>query len=436
MRWLIGAIFLLLIAILLDFGLLAYAMYALLGVMVLSRWLADSWSAHLSATRETNRERVEIGNSVAVVIHLENKSWLPIPWLLLEDLLPRQAMIHNPPNLQVIGRRLQLLSFRGRMRKTVLYQLQCNRRGYYQLGPLVVETGDVFGLYRRYRILSEPSFLLAYPKVIPLEGFDLASRRPIGEVRMSHRLYEDPTRIAGVRAYQAGDPLNRVHWGATARTGLLHSKVYEPSTVAGATLLLDFHEDSFDPRHEPVRSELAVTTAASIAGAICEMGQQIGLMTNARDAAERVRRAGWHHDQLPSRQFARSSAAMLDDSDRLRPQVVPTLRGNLQLRQILETLARAEKTDGLTFAQLVRETTSRIPSSATVIALLTAVTPETAIALGNLRRRGLAVTAILNTYDPFEFASMSGLLLAQRVETRQLLDESAIPTICSNCVLR
>lgn len=441
MRWLVGAIFVLIIAIASGFGLLAYAMYALLGVMILSRWFADSWSSNLSATRETNRDQVEVGDSVAVVVQLENRGWLPIPWLLLEDLLPRAAMIFNPPNLQVIGRRLQLISFRGKGRKTVLYQLQCNRRGYYQVGPLVAETGDVFGLYRRYRVLSEPSFLLAYPKVIPLEGFDIASRRPIGEVRMSHRLYEDPTRMAGVRAYQAGDSLNRIHWGATASTGQLHSKVYEASTIAGATLLLDFHQSSFDPKHEPVRSELAVTTIASIATAICEMGQQVGFITNARDAAERVKQTGWSHEQLSdqliaSRQLARSSAAMLDDSDRLRPQVIPTQRGNLQLRQILETLARAEKTDGLTFAQLIRETTSRMPASATVITVLTNVTPQTAIALGNLRRRGYAVTAILNTYDPINFASMSGLLIAQRVETRQLVDEASIATICSNFVLR
>ncbi len=441
MRWLIGAILMLLFALALDFGLLAYAMYALLGVIVLSRWFADSWSANLMATRETNRDRVEVGESVAVVIRLANRGWLPIPWLLLEDLLPRAAMVFNPPNLQTLGRRLQLVSFRGKGHKTLLYQLQCHRRGYYQIGPLVAETGDVFGLYRRYRILSEPSYLLALPKVIPLEGFDIASRRPIGEVRMSHRLYEDPTRIAGVRAYQAGDSLNRIHWGATASTGQLHSKVYEASTIAGATLLLDFHESSFNPKHEPVRSELAVTTVASIAGAVCEMGQQVGLITNARDAAERVKQLGWSHEQLSqkliaTRQFARTSAAMLDENDRLRPQIIPTQRGILQLRQILETLARAEKTDGLTFAQLVQETTSRMPASATVIAVLTAVTAETAIALGNLCRRGFAVTAIINTYDPYEFAAMSGPLIAQRVETRQLVDEASIATICSNFVLR
>ena len=167
--------------------------------------------------------------------------------------------------------------------------MKCNRRGYHQIGPLVVETGDLFGLHRRYRVLTSPHFLLVYPEVVPLEGFELASRRPIGEVRISHRLYEDPTRIAGVRRYEAGDPLNRIHWRATARTGQFHQKIYEPSCIVGATLVLDFHQAAFDPHHEPYRSELAVTAAASLANAVYEMDQQIGLVTNGRDAADRIR---------------------------------------------------------------------------------------------------------------------------------------------------
>jgi uncharacterized protein (DUF58 family) len=435
MRWLVGALAILLVAIVLNLGLLAYAMYALIGAILASRFLADRWSAHLFASREINRDRVRIGDSVAIVTVIENRNWLPIPWLLLEDLLPRRALIHSPPNLQVTGRRLQLISFRGRARKTITYQLKCNCRGYYQLGPLVAETGDVFGLYRRYRVLTEPSFLTVLPNVVPLQGFDIASRRPIGEVRMSHRLFEDPTRISGVRAYQSGDPLNRVHWRATASTGLLHSKIYEPSTVAGATILLDFHHDSFAKQDEPVRSELAVTAVASIAGAICEMGQQVGFITNGRDAADRVRREGWTHEQLYSRRQAQA-VAMGGASHRLRPLIVPTRRSNIQLRLILETLARVEKSDGLTFAQLIHETASRMSRSATVIAFLSAVTPETAIALGGLRRRGMSVTAIVNAYEEFDFARIAGPLVAERIETRQLRDYAAIPTICNRYVVR
>jgi uncharacterized protein (DUF58 family) len=388
MRWLIGAVALLAVAIVLNLGLFAYAMYALVGVIVASRVLVNGWSSNLTATREMSRDRIKIGDTTAVVIVLENRHWLPIPWLLVEDLLPRGALIHNPPNLQVTGRRLQLVSFRGQSRRTITYQLRSHCRGYYQLGPLVAETGDVFGLYRRYRVLSEPSFLLVVPEVVPLEGFDIASRRPIGEVRMSHRLYEDPTRISGVRAYQAGDPLNRIHWRATARTATLHSKIYEPSTVAGATLLVDFHEQSFAVEDEPVRSELVVTAAASIAGVIFQMGQQVGLVTNGRDAADRIRTEGWRHGQFYSRQAARATG-MLEKSDRLRPVIVPTRRSNTQLTDILQTLARVEKTDGLTFPQLVTEAVAQLPTSATVIAMLTRVTPQIAISLGTLRRRGI-----------------------------------------------
>jgi uncharacterized protein (DUF58 family) len=435
MRWLIIAIAVLALAIALDLGLLAYAMYALIGVIALSRGLANAWSGHLVATREVNRSRVKLGETVAVVTVLQNNSAVPVPWLLLEDLLPRRALMFDPPTLQVTGRRLQLVSFRGRARKTLTYQIKCNRRGYYQIGPLVAETGDVFGLYRRYRVLSEPSFLLAVPEVIPLTGYDIASRRPLGEVRMSHRVFEDPTRISGVRSYQAGDPLNRIHWGATARTAVLHSKVYEPSTVAGGTLLLDFHEKSFNPKDEPVRSELAVTAAASIAGAICEMGQQVGLVTNGRDAADRIRTEGWSHEQLHSRRQAQA-AGMRDRSERLRPLIVPTTRSNTQLGLILDTLGRVEKTDGLTFAQLVREADSRLPRGATVIALLTTVTPDMAIALGGLRRRGLAVTVIVNAYDEYEYAKLAGPLVAENLDVRQLRDRAAIPTVCLQTLLR
>ena len=435
MNWLVGAVSILILALIFDLGLLAYAMYALLGVLLVSRYVTRVNSESLLATRECNRLTAEVGETVAVVVHVENRGRLPISWCLIEDLLPRHALMHEPPNLGVEGRRVQLATIRAGATKSLLYQLRCNRRGYYQIGPLVLETGDLFGLHRRYRVATQPHFLLVFPQVVPLAGYDVSSKRPIGEVRMSYRLYEDPTRIAGVRRYEAGDPLSRVHWKATARTGQLHSKVYEPSTVVGATILMEYHTASHDSRHEPLRSELAVTAAASIANAVYEMGQQIGLITNGRDAADRIRVEGWDYD-LRTRDAARQAANMVDKSERLRPVIVPTRRGADQLMQILETLARIELTDGLTLTQLVGETTSRMPRDATVVVILPQVTAETAITLGNLKRQGYAVTAILNIYDEFDFAQASGPLLSVGIPTQHLRDETAVSTVCRQFVLR
>jgi uncharacterized protein (DUF58 family) len=191
-----------------------------------------------------------------------------VPWALLEDLLPL-TILKKDARLKVIkGKHVQISMLRAGGETTIRYQLECLRRGFYQIGPLVIENGDLFGLHRRYRIETRPGYLLVYPRQVSLEGYELVSRRPIGDVRMSHRLYEDPTRIAGVRAYEPGDPLNRIHWKATARTGMLHSKIHEPSTLSGATVVLDFHEAGYGARGEPFRSELAITTALSLGAAV------------------------------------------------------------------------------------------------------------------------------------------------------------------------
>jgi uncharacterized protein (DUF58 family) len=434
MKWFLGAALLLLAALLLESGLLSYAMYVLLGLLVLSRILARNWIAHVTAMRTCDRDHAEIGETLAVQITVNNGSWLPVPWLLLEDMLPARDMLEGRQRLRVKKRRMKIAMLAGNGQTTLSYQIEFKMRGYYQVGPLVLESGDLFGLHRRYCVGTQPHFVLVYPRVLPLEGYDLATRRPIGEVRLTHRLFEDPTRIAGVRPYQTGDPLTRVHWRATARTGQLHSKIYEPSTIAGASLLLDFHEAGYHSKGEPFRSELAVTAAASLAHAVAQLGQQIGLVSNGHDALDRIRREGWAHDYR-TRDAARQSVVMRETSDRLQPLVVETRRGPEQVQRILEVLARIELTDGLTLPELIGETTSRLPRDATVIALLAQVSEETALALGNLRRRGHAVTAILILFEDDALEIASGRLLAEKIEVRHVHDEAMLTTVCQRQVL-
>jgi uncharacterized repeat protein (TIGR01451 family) len=435
MRWYVGVILILLAALVLQSGLLAYAMYVLLGLMIVSRLLARGSLDRLAAERSCKRSTAEIGDKVTVSVTVRNGGRLPVPWVLLEDLLPRQTVNPRAPRLRVKGKRVVLRMLSPGGETELRYQVECRMRGYYQLGPLVLEGGDLFGLHRRYRVAADPHFLLVYPKVVPLVGYDLASRRPIGDVRLTHRLYEDPTRIAGVRPYEAGDPLNRVNWRATARTGLLHSKVYEPSTLAGATILLDLHQAGYPARGEPHRSELAVTAAASLANAVYEMGQQVGLVSNGRDAADRIRLEGWDHE-FRTRRAARQTAGMLDDSERLRPVVVETRRGEEQFQRIREALARVELTDGLPFDRLVVETAGRIPRDATVLAVLPDVPVETALALGNLRRRGLAVAAVLILHEDRQLERAYGRLVAEGIrDVRHLRDEAGLPELCRQQVL-
>lgn len=430
MRWLLGAIVLLIVGMTFQLGLLVYAMYVLLGVILASRFFARQWIENVTADRECSRTTAEIGDKVAVVVNLHNQGAVPIVWLLLEDSVSKQALLQRPPRVSIEGKRVAIMQLPPRGKKSLLYQVKFLMRGYYQIGPLLVESGDLFGLHRRFQIKTTPHFVLVYPKIVPLRGYQLASRRPIGEVRLTHRLFEDPTRISGVREYQQGDSLNRIHWRATARMGKLHCKTYEPSCVAGITLLLDAHQAGYASRREPYLSELAVTAAASLANSVYQMGQQIGLVTNGRDAADRIREEGFQHE-FRTRSMARMTAEMSGPNNRLRPVVVPTRRGADQLIRILETLARVELSDGLTFAQLVLEAGSRLPRDATIVALLPDVTEETAIVMGNLKRRGYAVTALLIMPDEDRLKENLGRLVAEGVDFRTVENEDEISEVCS-----
>ena len=441
MNWILAVLLLLLAGLVFKLSLPVFAMYVLLGALLLSRFFTRAWAASVVATRFCAQQAAEIGEYADMTVEIETTGRLTIPWVLLEDSLPHDALAQAPYHIKAEGTRLALERLRPGSSIHLHYKVLFLMRGYYQLGPLCLETGDVFGLHRRFRVLAGPHYVLVPPKVLPLEGYSLASRRPIGEICVAHRLFEDPTRIAGVRPYQQGDAMNRIHWRATARTGVLHSRVFESSRVAGATFLLDFHAASYQGDAAAAAAELAIVTVASIANAVCLMGQQIGLISNGRDAADRIRAEGWQAE-FGARSDAQKEAADMGRNDRLRPVIVETGRGTERFTQILETLARLELSDGLEFAGMAEETASKVRRDATVVAVLADVTPQTAGALGELVRQGYLVTAVMVSFggveiplwaQPPEWAEM---LLAHNVDFRMVTSEQSISGLCAGAIVR
>lgn len=418
-----------LVAVLLNLTLFVYGIFSILSVLVISHWVTGRWANDVTATRGAIPNQIDVGDTVSVAVDVAHVGTVPIAWVLVDDLLEKKATHAKVPAISVAGDSIAITQMATGDVFPLRYQIKFHRRGYYQVGPVVIETGDLFGFNRRFKVLTEPVYVTVLPDVAAVGRYDIASRRPIGEVVMTHRLFEDPTRIAGVRQYQNGDALSRVHWRATARTGTLQSKVFEPSTLAGATIAVDFRRDAFDPNDEPVRSELAIKCAASIADTLQKMGQQVGLVSNATDAADRIRVDGWTSDAR-TREAARKSATMAKSSDRLDPVLVPTRKSSSQLARILKSLARMELSEGLTLPELLFEAQAQIPRDAAVIAIVSQIKMDNAVALGGLVRQGYCVEVIVNCFSDEEFLQTSGSLINQGIVCRHLKNESEIANIC------
>ncbi|GAB5406207.1 MAG: DUF58 domain-containing protein [Aureliella sp.] len=438
MRTVAGLSALLLVGMLLGASMLVYAAYILIAAFWICRKLSHNWTHSLSAARTISAEEVEVGEKVGVQIRLQNASKLPIVWVLVEDLLPSAAVRGRHIALQLDGQPIRVTSIPASGSRIVAYRLTAVRRGYFQVGPVVAETGDLLGLNRRFRRVTGASYLTVLPKLIPLEGYEVASRRPVGEFKVSYRLLEDPTLISGIRAYRSGDPLRSVHWRATARTGELQCKQYEPTSVAGATIVVDMHRETNPDEHEPIRTDLAVTAAASICHSLMQMQQQFGLISNGRDAVDRIASAADEEDNVDFQSLdgAKQSLRMRGASDRLRPVVVDCNRGPEHFQTIHRTLARLERTSGVPLEDMLLETQSRMPRDATVLVIVQNVTESAAMALGLLARQGYSVAAIVNNYEDEAVQTAVGRLLANRVAVYHLLDENSVPQICKEMILK
>ncbi|MCB0085360.1 MAG: DUF58 domain-containing protein, partial [Caldilineaceae bacterium] len=162
--------------------------------------------------------------------------------------------------------------------------LYCKRRGYYQVGPLVLRTGDLFGFVNGSRQENTPMPLIVYPQVVSLLKLGLPSRSPFGTIASRQRLFEDPARVAGVRSYVNGDSQRAIHWKASAREDELLVKKFQPAIALNVVVVLDLNRNAYPYRGEFGYSEWAIVVAASIAKHMIDQRQAVGLLSNGQDA--------------------------------------------------------------------------------------------------------------------------------------------------------
>jgi uncharacterized protein (DUF58 family) len=381
--WALGAIAL---AHMLQSPYMAYAVYAFLLLVTLAHFSSLAWVSGLDCERTVSRTTLQQGEEIDVSVTVTNRRGWPIPWIFLED--------YCPVDFPVEGHKTRLATLMPGRSITLKYSMGCPRRGYHRVGPLLMESGDLFGLQKRFRTGTEQEYVSVLPTIAYIDTFNVAAKRPQGPVRISNRIYEDPTRISSIRDYVPGDPLNRIHWKATARTGKLQVKTLEPSSVLGGTLILDLHEDSFKPEHKEARVELAVTTAASIAYLLQMSGEQVGMITNGGDAAEIARYEVDARGAL-ARDEVDAQVAEEEEIKRINPLSVATLRSPIQAVKIAENLARIVPGHGLDAVEMVISETPNLRRDAALLPVVPQVTDELALALGSAKLNGFNVSVFL-----------------------------------------
>ena len=348
-RWLTGAAAVIFISVLVREPILALVGVCLALVALGTRLWWEFCFAGLSYVRTLSTGRAFFGDEVEMTLRITNAKPLPITRLEVAD--------NATANVRIVDRTLERTDRPGfRLLRSMFsvgmyervqyrYRVPCRERGWHTFGPAQLTATDPLGLVTRRETSDTTDGFLVYPRVVPVTELIVPARQPFGDYTPQQSLIEDPLRMAGVREYVAGDSPKRIHWRATARTGALQTRVYEPSATPVAAIFLDTITFShLWSGQNSAQLELAVTTAASLASQLVEGRYQVGLYANA---------------PIPRRS---------------RSIRIPPGRRPGHLTRILEDLAMLSPAFGERIERMVVEELARLPWGATVVIVTCRVT--------------------------------------------------------------
>lgn len=236
---------------------------------------------------------VSAGTSVQVTLRIRNKGAGPSPHLVWNDAIPWQESA-QPNELLPIG------GAQSRQRLvTAHYELHPPRRGLYQIGPLVVEHRDPFGMAHSTIAVGSADRLVVVPAIVdlPAGGPTLADGE--GTATLVQRRVTGNDDDLTTREYRIGDALRRVHWRASARRGELMVRQEEHRSHPDARVVLDTRlagypdtdvddSDVWHPRYTSDAFEWAVRMLASLGVHLDTTGFRVTIEETAGSQIEQL----------------------------------------------------------------------------------------------------------------------------------------------------
>lgn len=342
----------------------------MIAIGLIMRLWWDNALRNLTYERTFSSLRAFHGDEVIMELTATNAKPLPLTRVDVVEETSPLANVRNQrlyPSANTRNRHLQSMFSLGMYERVAQrFTLDCHHRGWQRFGPTKLTAHDPFGMASRHLEIENTSGVLVYPRMVPMGSFVVSARQPLGDFKPVTPLVEDPMRIAGVRPYVPGDSPRRIHWRATARTGELQTRLFEPSASPVAAIFLD--TITFSHLWEGQNSdllELSVVIAASMSRQLIESRHQVGLYANA-----------------PISERSKSV------------RISPGRRGG-QLQKILEHLAMLQPAFGDNIQKMIGQELSRLPWGATIVVITAHASPDFQRSLLRMARSGGAARFVI-----------------------------------------
>ncbi len=378
-------------------GFFLYSALVVTGLLLLSLGMASISLVGINIRRSLSSMEIPLGESIEARLTVHNEKGLSAFWVFWKD--------HIDDALDVEGPTCHYKTLHSRQKHELRYTLHSTRRGFFRVGPTVMDFSGPFGLVRRFLVSRPVEFVTVLPRVVSISKGLPQGQRPVHQVPRRRSIFEDPSRFMGMRDYRPGDSLRRIHWRATARSGKIQVKLFEPAVLAGALLAVDMGLDAYPrTRAEPGEIdpvlELTITAAASLGEYILAGDQTVGLISNGADAADQYPE-DWSGGSFRRLDQAMEETRLLLKITAFQPVEMPPAKGYWQQERLLTALARLVPSASVTLPELLMTELPRLPRSLVLMVFTPALTPELNGVLWSLKRSGIE-TGVVWVRDPEE----------------------------------
>ncbi len=241
-------------------------------------------SRRLTIRRTLDPPTLFSGDEATLALELANPSVLPTSPLQvreqLRDTTGSDVILELPPQRP-----------HGSHRETVT--LPPARRGVYALPPSRVTMSDPLGLASWSHPSGSAEQLVVLPRIVRLRSCVLFGISRLGSgVRSHSSLAHSSLELRSVRPHQPGEPLSRIDWKSTAKTGVLMLREVEEPARSDILIALEGTAAGVVGTAPDSSYELAAAAAGSLGDYVLSEGYAVDLLSHG--AHERIGRYEGH----------------------------------------------------------------------------------------------------------------------------------------------
>lgn len=252
---------------------LSLAVYALIGLQVVA-WVGPRIARRQIEWRRQTPIVLAPHEMGEVMITITYQGRFPLPYVVVSEDIP--------PALSAVTRLRWVISLGRGQSRVFRYTIQGRQRGLYWLGPIHIVVGSVLDQAEVPIISHQQTPLIITPTIVPLPVLNLPTGLPASQERRLS-LFDDPAQKIGVRPYRSGDSPRQIDWKTSARLGSLQVRELAPTIGRETLIVLEFSYTAYRGRFARDDRERAVIAAASLAAALINRRQAVGLRSNGYD---------------------------------------------------------------------------------------------------------------------------------------------------------